>query len=312
VYLEKFLARPHHVEIQVFGGPDGRAIHLGERDCSAQRRHQKLVEESPSPIVSAALRERMGAVAVAAAEAVGYVGAGTCEFLVDPTETGPDGLSRFYFLEMNTRLQVEHPVTELVTGLDLVRLQLRVARGEDLALAQQEVDLRGHAIECRVYAEDPTRNFAPSPGRLTAFRPPEGPGVRVDSGVEANDDISIHYDPMVAKLLVHGRDRTEAIERMKRALREFVIGGVATSIPFHLHLLDLPEFREGRVHVNFVDREMGGQLERLGSAPEDALPLALAVAALDDHLRAPRPAGRSAAPSSPWKDAARAALRTRF
>ena len=311
VYLEKFLERPHHVEIQIFGGPDGKAIHLGERDCSAQRRHQKLVEESPSPIVSPDLREQMGRVAVAAADAVGYVGAGTCEFLVDPDDRGPDGLPRFYFLEMNTRLQVEHPVTEAVTGIDLVRLQLRVARGEPLGLTQQDVRFSGHAIECRVYAEDPARRFAPSPGRLTAFRPPEGPGIRVDSGVEAGDEISIHYDPMIAKVIAHGRDRTEARERMKRALREMAVGGVATSVPFHLLLLDLPAFRDGTLHVNSVDREMSDSLAELGQAPRDLVALALAVATLDARVRAPRPIAPPSAGSA-WKEAGRRALRQRF
>ena len=309
VYLEKFLERPHHVEIQVFGGPDGKSIHLGERDCSAQRRHQKLVEESPSPIVEPELRERMGRVAVAAADAVGYIGAGTCEFLVDPEDAGPDGLPRFYFLEMNTRLQVEHPVTEMVTGIDLVRLQLRVARGEPLGLKQSDVRLDGHAIECRVYAEDPARRFAPSPGRLTTFRPPEGPGIRVDSGVESGDEISIHYDPMIAKLVAHGRDRGEAIDRMKRALREFAVGGVMTSIPFHLLLLDMPAFRDGSVHVNFVDQEMAGALQGLGDPSADALTLALSIAALDERVRAPRPIAAASQDASAWKDAGRRALR---
>ncbi len=309
VYIEKFLERPHHVEIQVFGGPDGKAIHLGERDCSTQRRHQKLIEEAPSPIVTPALRDRMGRVAVAAADAVGYVGAGTCEFLVDPGDRDADGIPRFYFLEMNTRLQVEHPVTEMVTGLDLVRLQLRVARGEPLGLVQQDIALSGHAVECRIYAEDPARGFAPSPGRLMSFRPPEGPGVRVDSGVEAGDEISIHYDPMIAKLLTHGRDRTEAIERMQRALREFAIGGVATSIPFHQHLLDHPVFREGHVDVNFVDREMKDALAGIGRAPAELVPVALAIAALDDRRRAPRAAPTASAAMSAWKAAGRPGAR---
>jgi acetyl-CoA carboxylase biotin carboxylase subunit len=304
VYIEKFLARPHHVEIQVFGGPDGRSIHLGERDCSTQRRHQKLIEESPSPLLDAALRDRMGRVAVAAADAVGYIGAGTCEFLVDPEDRDASGAARFHFLEMNTRLQVEHPVTELVTGVDLVRWQLRVARGEPLPLRQEDMRLHGHAIECRVYAEDPARGFAPSPGMLTSFRSPEGPGIRVDSGVEAGDVISIHYDPMIAKLLAWGADRTEAVERMQRALRELVIGGVATSVPFHRMLLDLPAFRDGAVHVNFVDAELAGRLERLGRAPDDLLPLALALAALEARDRAPRPAAVPVA-SSAWRDAGR-------
>jgi len=305
VYIEKFLERPHHVELQVFAGPDGRAIHLGERDCSTQRRHQKLVEESPSPVVTAELRRRMGAVAVAAAEGVGYRGAGTVEFLVDPDDRDAEGLPRFYFLEMNTRLQVEHPVTELVTGLDLVRLQLAVARGEALPLRQEDVRLTGHAIECRVYAEDPSRNFAPSPGRLHAFVPPDGPGVRCDSGVVAGDEISIHYDPMIAKLLAWGADRGEAIARMRRALSEFVIAGVRTSVPFHLHVLDLPEFREGRVHVNFVDAQYRDRAADLSRAPDTDVPVAVAVAAVDDLLRSRRLRPHEAAPLSTWRRAAR-------
>jgi acetyl-CoA carboxylase biotin carboxylase subunit len=315
LYIEKFLERPRHVEIQVFGGPDGRSIHLGERDCSTQRRHQKLVEESPSPVVSPELRERMGRVAVQAADAVSYVGAGTCEFLVDPDDRDASGEPRFYFLEMNTRLQVEHPVTELVTGLDLVRLQLAVARGEPLPLRQADVRLAGHAIECRVYAEDPSAGFAPSPGRLVAFTPPDGPGIRCDSGVTDGDEISIHYDPMVAKLLAHGRDRAEAIARMKRALREFAIGGVKTSVPFHLHLLDLPEFVRGEVHVNFVDTAWKGRLAELAAAPAERVPIAVAVAAIDELVRARRGAPRHAGNGkdrTAWRDAGRRQIMERL
>jgi acetyl/propionyl-CoA carboxylase alpha subunit len=304
VYLEKFLERPHHVEVQVFAGPDGRAIHLGERDCSTQRRHQKLIEESPSPIVTPELRRRMGAVAVAAAEQVGYRGAGTVELLVDPDDRDAEGQPRFYFLEMNTRLQVEHPVTELVTGLDLVRMQFAVARGEPLPLAQDDVRLTGHAIECRIYAEDPSRSFAPSPGRLHAFVPPDGPGVRCDSGVVAGDEISIHYDPLIAKLLAWGADRAEAIARMRRALAELVVAGVRTSVPFHLHVLALPELREGRVHVNFVDERYRDRPADLAAAPETDVPVAVAITAVDDLLRSRRLRPLGAAPLSAWRRAA--------
>ena len=315
IYFEKFLARPHHVEIQVFGGPDGKSIHLGERDCSVQRRHQKIIEESPSPIMTPELRARMGAVAVAAADAVGYVGAGTVEFLVDPDDVGPDGLLRFHFLEMNTRLQVEHPVTELVTGLDLVRWQLGVARGEPLPLRQEQVELRGHALEARIYAEDASRDFSPSPGRLLAFRPPQGPGVRCDSGVEAGDDVSIYYDPMIAKLLTWGSTRDEAMARMKRALTEFDIAGVATNIPFHLHVLDLPEFRRGRCDVNFVDREMKATLPTLGriDSRDARIEVAAVLFALEEEstrtVSSSNAAGESRSPA--WRIAGRTALQDR-
>ncbi|MEM7247229.1 MAG: acetyl-CoA carboxylase biotin carboxylase subunit [Acidobacteriota bacterium] len=309
--LEKFLERPHHVEVQVFGGPDGKSIHLGERDCSTQRRHQKLVEEAPSPVVDARLREAMGQVAVAAADAVDYVGAGTVEFLVDPHDRDENGMSKFYFLEMNTRLQVEHPVTELVTGTDLVLWQLAVAAGEPLPMKQEDLTLQGHALECRIYAEDPEMNFAPSPGTLVEYQPPDGPGVRCDSGVQEGDEISIHYDPMIAKLLTWGPDRPAAIERMKRALSEFVISGLRTSIPFHLHLLDLPEFHEGSVHVNHVDRALKDGLGSLTDLPEDDLPLAVSVAALDELLHARRHALRPAPTLSPWAEGGRRSLKER-
>jgi acetyl-CoA carboxylase biotin carboxylase subunit len=311
VYVEKFLSRPRHVEIQILSGADGKAIHLGERDCSTQRRHQKLIEESPSPVVSEVLRERMGRVACAVADAVGYEGAGTVEFLVDPEDRGEDGEFKFYFLEMNTRLQVEHPVTELVTGLDLVRLQFAVARGEELPLKQEDVSLSGHALECRLYAEDAAMGFVPSPGTLSAFLPPDGPGVRCDSGVEAGDEISIHYDPMIAKLLTWGRDRPEAIARMRRALAEFEITGVKTSVAFHLHLLAEPAFVEGAVHVNHVDQEFEGARDLADETPDEELGLQASIAALEELLRGRRRALRPAAPLSSWAEAGRHAMKGR-
>jgi len=311
VYIEKFLAKPRHVEIQIFSGADGEAIHLGERDCSTQRRHQKLIEESPSPVVSDVLRERMGRVARAVADAVAYQGAGTVEFLVDPEDRGEDGEFKFYFLEMNTRLQVEHPVTELVTGLDLVRLQFAVARGEGLPLNQEEVRLSGHALECRLYAEDAAAGFVPSPGTLSAFLPPDGPGVRCDSGVEAGDEISIHYDPMIAKLLTWGRDRSEAIARMKRALSEFEISGVKTSVPFHLHLLAKPAFVEGAVHVNHVDEEFDGAADLADETPDQELGLHVSLAAIDELLRGRRRAVRPSGSLSPWAEAGRLSMKER-
>jgi acetyl-CoA carboxylase biotin carboxylase subunit len=248
VYLEKYLEQPRHVEIQVMGDSHGRVVHLGERDCSIQRRHQKLVEESPSPVVTAELRARMGDASVALAAAIGYVGAGTVEFLLLP-----DG--KFYFMEMNTRIQVEHPVTEMVTGFDLVKEQVRVAAGERLSFPLELNGLRGHAIECRVNAEDPARNFQPSPGHITAYHPPGGPGVRVDTHVYAGYNVPPYYDSLLAKVIVHGRDRPEALARMGQALESFILEGVTTTIPFLARLIHHPEFVAGRIDTRFLERE---------------------------------------------------------
>jgi acetyl-CoA carboxylase biotin carboxylase subunit len=247
VYVEKYLARPRHVEIQVMGDRHGRVMHLGERDCSVQRRHQKLVEESPSPAVDADLRERMGDAAVRAAEKIGYVGAGTVEFLLDQ-----DG--SFYFMEMNTRIQVEHPVTEMVTNFDLVKEQIRVAAGEPMAFEIKGGRVRGHAIECRVNAEDPYRNFQPSPGAITTFHPPGGPGVRVDTHIYAGYTVPPHYDSLLAKVIVHGNNRTEALARMRQALDSFIIEGVTTTIPFLRRVIEHPDFAAGRVDTKFLER----------------------------------------------------------
>ena len=238
MYVERYLDDPRHVEVQILADAHGTVIHLGERDCTIQRRHQKLVEETPSPAVDADLRERIGAIAVDAARAVGYRSAGTVEGLLD-------GDGSYYFLEMNTRVQVEHTVTEAVTGIDIVREQVLIAAGEPLSLAQDDVELRGHAIECRINAEDVTRSFMPSPGRITAYREPGGIGVRVDSGVRAGDEISELYDPLIAKLIVHDVDREHARRRMLRALEEFVIEGPATLLGFHRALLETPCFVDG-------------------------------------------------------------------
>lgn len=246
VYLEKYLERPRHVEIQVLGDAHGQAIHLGERDCSVQRRLQKLVEESPSPALSPELRERMGAAAVAAAQAVRYEGAGTVEFLLDE-----DG--SFYFMEMNTRVQVEHPVTEWVTGIDIVQEQIRVAAGLPLSVRQEEVAVRGHAIECRINAEDPEKGFLPCPGRIQTYLPPGGFGVRVDSAAYAGYVVTPFYDSMIAKLIVWAPTRSEAIARMRRALGEFRIEGVKTTISFHERLLTHPAFVEGDVNTRFLE-----------------------------------------------------------
>ncbi len=248
VYIEKYLARPRHVEIQVMGDMHGKVVHLGERDCSVQRRHQKLIEEAPSPALTDELREEMGTAAVKLAAAIGYCGAGTIEFLLDE-----DG--SFYFMEMNTRIQVEHPVTEMVTSFDLVKEQIRVAAGEPLSWLGNGLKLRGHAIECRINAEDPYRNFQPSPGTITAYHPPGGPGVRVDSHVYAGYQVPPFYDSLLAKVIVHGNCRAEALTRMKNALETFVLEGVTTTIPFLIRVLQHPEFVAGKVDTKFLERE---------------------------------------------------------
>lgn len=247
VYLEKFLVEPRHIEIQVMADSYGNTVYLGERDCSIQRRYQKLVEEAPSPALDFTLREKMGQAAVAAAQAVNYSGAGTVEFLLDKE-------GNFYFMEMNTRIQVEHPVTELVTGIDLVKEQIRVAAGSPLSVEQEKIVIDGWAIECRINAEDPDRNFMPSPGTIQFYLPPGGTGVRVDSGVYPGYSIPPFYDSMVAKLIVWGKDREEAILRMERALEEFAIDGVRTTIPFHLKLLNNPKFQQGDFHIQFLEK----------------------------------------------------------
>lgn len=246
VYIEKAVVRPRHIEIQVFSDAHGNHVHLGERECSIQRRHQKVVEECPSPINSAELRAAMGEAAVKVAKAVDYVGAGTVEFLVS------DVTREFYFLEMNTRLQVEHPVTELVTGIDLVREQIRVAWGEPLSFKQDEIRWDGHAIECRVYAEDPENNFLPSPGKITRLRVPQGNGVRDDGGVYEGAEVSIYYDPMISKFAVYGRNRAEAVERLRRALREYEIGGIKTTLPFFREIVEDEEFQKGNLDTGFI------------------------------------------------------------
>jgi acetyl-CoA carboxylase, biotin carboxylase subunit len=247
VYIEKAIERARHVEIQVLADEYGNIIHLGERECSIQRRHQKLVEESPSPAVTPELRQAMGEAAIRAAQAVGYANAGTVEFLLDP-----DG--NFYFLEMNTRIQVEHPVTEMVTGVDLVKQQILIAAGEKLPWKQEDIEWRGHAIEFRINAEDPDRNFMPSPGRITLIHAPGGPGVRFDSGVYSGMMIPPYYDSMFAKLIVHGRDREEAIARARAALHDLVVEGVHTNIEFHLRVLDDEAFRRGQLSTDFIER----------------------------------------------------------
>jgi len=248
VYLERYLPDPRHVEIQVLLDGEGRGVHLGERDCSIQRRHQKLVEESPSPALTETMRTAMGEAALRVARAAGYRNAGTVEFLLDAT-------GHYYFMEMNTRIQVEHPVTEMVTGLDLVKAQIRIAAGEPLGLSQEDVRLNGHSLECRINAEDPER-FLPCPGRVSALHLPGGPGVRVDSHAYAGYTIPPQYDSLLAKLIVHGSDRQEAILRMRRALGEMAVEGIRTTIPFHQKLLSHPEFVAGRTSTQFLARLM--------------------------------------------------------
>ena len=249
LYMEKFIDRPRHVEVQILADRFGNVVHLGERDCSIQRRHQKLLEESPSPALDDHLRIKMGEAAVAAAKSINYEGAGTVEFLLDRNGS-------FYFMEMNTRIQVEHPVTELVTGMDLISEQLRIAGGEKLQFSQSEIKLEGHAIECRINAEDPSHNFRPSPGKITGWLPPGGPGVRVDSHVYTGYDIPPFYDSLIGKLIVWGRDREAALKRMERALNECAVTGITTTIDFHLTLLKRKEFIKGDVHTKFVEQEM--------------------------------------------------------
>jgi acetyl-CoA carboxylase biotin carboxylase subunit len=293
IYIEKFLEKPRHVEVQVFADEHGNVVHLGERECSVQRRHQKIVEESPSPVVDDAMRTAMGKVAVEAARAVGYVGAGTVELLVDATRN-------FYFLEMNTRLQVEHPVTEMVTGLDLVRLQIEVAQGGRVP-RQEEIAPRGHAIEARVYAEDPARSFLPSPGKITYLRVPGGPGLRDDSGVYGGWVVSPYYDPMISKLLAWAPTRAQAIDRLRRGLADYHVHGITTNTHYLRAVLDHPAFRSGDYDTSFCTVFA----KELVQPPDPALePIAIIAAAVEahrrDHDRAEEFAIRAHAPGSEW------------
>ncbi|MBY0505641.1 MAG: acetyl-CoA carboxylase biotin carboxylase subunit [Bryobacteraceae bacterium] len=290
VYLEKLVLNPRHIEIQVLGDEHGHLIHLGERECSIQRRHQKVIEECPSPLVSATpgLREAMGAAAVKAAKAAGYTNAGTVEFLVDPS-------GAFYFLEMNTRLQVEHPVTELVTGLDLVHWQLRIAAGEPLTLRQEDIRWHGWSMECRVYAEDPDAGFLPSPGRMQELSRPSGPGIRLDSGVYSGWTVPMEYDPLLAKLAVWAETRDLAANRMARALREYTIAGITTNISFFADLLADPEFRAANLHTGFLDGFFSRRPKAPGRTEVDT------VAAIAAALAQPRSSAPTAPAVSRWK-----------
>jgi acetyl-CoA carboxylase biotin carboxylase subunit len=301
LYLEKYLERPRHIEIQVLADGRGRVVALGERECSIQRRHQKLIEEAPSPAVSPALRRRLSEAATAAAGAVGYVSAGTIEFLL--AQTG-----EFYFLEMNTRIQVEHPVTEMVYGVDLVREQLRVAAGQPIRVHGGVLHPRGHAIECRITAEDPFNDFLPAAGVLQYLRVPGGPGVRWDGGVDAGNEVTLFYDPLIAKLVCWGETREIAIQRMRRALRELLIVGLPTAQPFHLRVMDDPDFRQGQVDITYLER-VGQRL--LAAPPLAGLERAMAVTAalLADQRRAgtglPSPSNVPTLQRSAWAEEGR-------
>jgi len=292
LYLERLLRKPSHVEVQVFGDAHGNVFHLFERDCSTQRRHQKVIEESPAPWLSDALRRRMSEAAVALARHIGYRNAGTIEFLVE----GRGDDAHFYFLEMNTRLQVEHPITEAVAGVDLVHAQLRVASGEPLPWRQASLAQRGHAIECRIYAEDPSTDFLPQAGPLTVYLEPQGPGIRVDSGVVEGDEVSIYYDPLLAKLVASAETREMARERMLAALRRFVVLGIKTNIPFLIRVLEHPRFVEAAIDTSFLDREGHGLCEQSAGPGLEA---ALAAAAAHDGRPAAR-AAESPAVADPW------------
>ncbi len=302
LYLEKYVDRPRHIEIQIFGDAHGRIVHLGERECSVQRRHQKVIEESPSPVMTPELRRAMGEAAVRLAKEAGYTNAGTVEFLVDAGR-------KFYFLEVNTRLQVEHPVTEMVTGLDLVKLQIRAAAGEPLPFSQEDVQLSGHAVECRLYAEDPGNQFFPSPGTILSRRAPSGPGIRLDDGVYEGFTVSTEYDPMLGKLIAWGQDRAEAIARLERALEEHSITGIKTNSGLLLSILRNPEFLRGEIYTRWLDEKLahllgGIQSQERDVVAEDASILAALLHSLQTKNAAPTN-GTAAESESRWKREAR-------
>ncbi|MCI0416587.1 acetyl-CoA carboxylase biotin carboxylase subunit [bacterium] len=281
VYLEKKIENPHHVEVQILADHQGNIIHLGERECSIQRRHQKVIEESPSPFINQGTREKMTTVAVNAAKEIGYTNAGTMEFLVDVDQN-------FYFLEMNTRLQVEHPVTECVTGVDVVKEQIRIAAGQALSYSQKDILFRGAAIECRIYAEDPQNNFMPSPGKISGLRIPGGPGIRDDSGIYEGYEVSIHYDPLLSKLAAWGENRREAIDRMKRALEEYQVLGIKTTIPFYERVMRDAVFLEGNVTTSFVDEILSHPEQILDPPLEEIAIVAAAIAQFESLTATPR------------------------
>ena len=309
VYIEKFIENPRHIEMQIFADEHGNCVYLGERECSVQRRHQKVLEESPSPIATDEMRRQMGEIAVQAAKACGYTNAGTVEFIADQDRN-------FYFLEMNTRLQVEHPVTELVTGIDLVHLQFRVAAGEKLPFAQDDIKLRGHAIECRIYAEDPDNNYFPSPGKITLLLLPSGPGIRRDSGMYEGWNVPIDYDPLLAKLIGYGASREEAIARLQRALYEYFIGGIKTNVSLFRRILLDPDFKAGKLDTGFLDRLLANpdrqvvEDERRDGKAKIAAIAAGLFAELEPGLvtngASTNGAGKTSETASKWKQAGRA------
>jgi acetyl/propionyl-CoA carboxylase alpha subunit len=296
--IEKYLMKPRHIEIQILGDLEGNVIHLGERECSIQRRHQKLVEESPSPLEDVEFRRKIGEAAVTVAQTAHYHNAGTVEFIVEPATRGEN---KFYFLEMNTRLQVEHPVTEMVTCIDLVAEQIRIASGSKLAFRQEDIQSRGVAMECRIYAEDPYNQFFPSPGTLSTYIEPSGPGIRIDSGVGSGSTIPMEYDPLISKVISYGENRQQAILRMQRALGEYKIGGVRTTIPFFQLLLSHPAFIEADLHTHFIDDHqlIKGLEEESGKSDT----VALIAAALDHFYETRRPKPRVHRKTNPWRDA---------
>lgn len=301
VYVEKYLSQPRHIEVQILGDHQGQVIHLGERECSLQRRHQKVMEESPSPFVTPQLRRQMGEAAVRIGTIAGYANAGTVEFLVDQERN-------FYFLEMNTRLQVEHPVTEAVTGIDLVQTQIRIASGERLRWSQDEITHRGHAIECRIYAEDPSNHFFPSPGRIERLRVPMGPGVRDDSGVYEGWTVPIDYDPLLSKLIAWAESREQALARMRRALSEYEVAGIATNIGFFRRLLRQPGVEAGEFDTGFLDRTLAEGLTNEPPAPPETLRIATLAAALESKLYADGHVPTTDHPGSHWKSSGRSQL----
>ena len=296
VYMEKYISSPHHIEFQILADNHGNIIHLNERECSIQRRHQKVVEETPSPLMTSKLRERMGEQAIASARAVNYSGAGTIEFLVD------DDLN-YYFLEMNTRLQVEHPVTEMTTGVDLVKEQIKIAAGYELSITQNEVVQFGHSIECRIYAEDPDNNFMPSPGKITYIREPAGIGVRNDGFIYKNFDVSIYYDPMISKLIVWGRDREEAIERMKRALMEYRISGVKNAITYLYKIMKTPDFVSGKYNTHFIEKN--ASLLQSKKQLDENIDIALIAVYIDYINKISEQSKCKSITSNKWKENAR-------
>ena len=311
IYIEKAIINPRHVEVQVLADEHGNTVYLGERECSLQRRHQKVVEEAPSPVVDPEMRHQMGEVAVRVAKIAGYTNAGTVEFLVDQQKN-------FYFLEMNTRLQVEHPVTELTTGFDLVHLQIRIAAGERLPFTQEDVKIRGHAIECRIYAEDPANNYFPSPGRITLLLAPSGPGIRCDSGMYEGWTVPMDYDPLLAKLIGYGTDRDQAIGRLTRALNEYFVGGIKTNISLFRRILPHPDFRAAKLDTGFLDRLLKQKDDVQLDSQSDPTAVEVAViaagmfavlgpaaAGVGERVAAGGPAGSPAKATSNWKSAAK-------